>query len=121
MAFFFLTLLFMYIGRKLGWSLSRSVLYTAPVAAAVVLALALGVLVAFGMRGLLNWQQPGAVLRWIMGYALGAYVSIPNYGLLVPSSIPEAEVPRHNLISSVPELSYLATTIALAFFVPYGT
>ncbi len=72
-----------------------------------------------GMRGLLDWQQPGAVLRWIMGYALGAYVSVPNFGLLNESTIPEHAAGRHNLTSNLPLLAYIAMSVALAFLLPY--
>ncbi len=69
MTFFFFALGFMSGGRKLGWALSRAMLYNAPVADAVTLSLAWGIVVAGAMRAVLNWQEPGAVLRWIMGYA----------------------------------------------------
>lgn len=39
MTFFFLALVFMWIGGKLGWVLSRAVLYITPVAAIVALSL----------------------------------------------------------------------------------
>jgi hypothetical protein len=96
MTFFFIALGVMYVGRKLGWALSKSVLYTAPLAASIVLCVVWGVAVAAAIRGLIDWQQPGAVLRWIMGYALGGYVAIPNFGLLN-----EAIVTRYSLAADV--------------------
>ena len=63
---------------------------------------------------------PGAISRWIFGYALGAYIAIPNYGLVLEATIPDAHVPRHRIISRVPLLAYLAGTVALAHFVPFA-
>jgi hypothetical protein len=85
----------------------------------IMLCIFWGVGVAVLMRILLNWQQPGAVLRWLMGYALAAYVSIPNYGLLDESSIPEHAILRHKMISNLPLFSYIAAAVALAFTFPY--
>ena len=119
MAFFLLALIFMFVGRKLGWALSKSLLYTAPLFIALVLATLWGGLVAFGMRELLNWQQPGAILRWLMGYALGAYVAVPNYGLLVPPTIPDKATSRHDLVLNVPAVVYIGASIAFAYLLPY--
>jgi hypothetical protein len=119
MTFFFFALGFMWGGRKLGWALSRALLYNAPVAVAVTLSLAWGIVVAGAMRAVLNWQEPGAVLRWIMGYALAAYVAIPNFGLLVESSIPGDATRRHALVSNLPLITYITVAVVFAFAIPY--
>jgi hypothetical protein len=41
------------------------------------------------MDVLIGWLHPNVVIKWIMGFALAAYVAIPNYGLLQESSIPD--------------------------------
>jgi hypothetical protein len=117
--FIILSLLSMYIGRRLGWALSRGVFYTVPMAISIMLCVLWGVGVAGLMRILLNWQQPGTVLRWLMGHALAAYVAIPNYGLLDQSSIPQYAVLRHNMISVIPSLSYIVAAVIFAFVFPY--
>ncbi len=119
MAFFFIALGFMYFGRKLGWALSRAALYTAPLAASIVLCVLWGVAIAAAIRGLITLSDPGLVLRWIMGYALGSYVAIPNFGLLYESTIPPQAQRRHLLISSVPLLVYIASSLALGYLLPY--
>ena len=118
MAFFFIAFGFMYVGRKLGWSLSKPALYTAPIMVSVVLCVVWGAAVAATIRGLIDWQQPGIILRWVMGYALGAYVAVPNFGLLAESSIPAHAQNRHALISTLPSLVYVASSVALAFLLP---
>ena len=70
MTFFLLMSAFMYVGRRLGWSFSKAVLYRASLALAAMAAIAWGVLTAVPVREMLDWQHPGAVLRWVMGYAL---------------------------------------------------
>ena len=118
MVFFFTALAFMYFGRRLGWTLSKTMLYTIPIGGSVVLCIVWGVAIAAAIRGLINWQQPGTVLRWWMGYALGGYVSIPNFGLINEGSIPPHAQTRHALISNLPSLVYIACSVALAFLFP---
>ena len=116
--FISLALLFMFIGRWVGWALSKAVLYTVLMAVYIALCVLWGVGVAVAMRILLNWQQPGAVLRWLMGYALAAYVAAPNFGLFYESSIPEHAVPRHIMISTLPWVSYIVAAVTFAFVFP---
>lgn len=71
------------------------------------------------MRALLNRQQPGTVLRWVMGYALAAYVAMPNYGLLAEASIAANAAPRHALVSNLPLIAYVGAAIVFAFAFPY--
>jgi hypothetical protein len=114
MVFFFIAAIFMYVGRKIGWSLSKSVLYTAsPVVAGIVSAI-WGVGVAVSMFCLIRWQVPNLVLKIIMGYALGGYVSIPNFGLFQEGSILEEAKPRHLMISTWPPVAYLVTIVTLS-------
>lgn len=119
MAFFFIAFGFMYIGRKLGWALSRAVLYTMPIPASILICVLWGVAIAAAIRGLIILLEPIFILRWIMGYALGAYVAIPNFGLLDESTIPHHAQRRHLLISLLPSLAYIASSLALAFLLPY--
>jgi len=111
MAFFLLAIAFLYVGRKVGWALSRGVLYTAPVVAALSACVVWGVIVALVVHGLIDWQQPGLIVRLVMGYALGAYVSIPNFGLFNEATIPDHAGPRHALVSAVPFALYAVTLI----------
>lgn len=104
----------MYVGRKIGWALSKSILYTAPPIAAGIVSAIWGVGVALSMFCLILWQEPNIVLRIIMGYALGWYVAIPNFALLQEGSIPEEAKPRHLMISCWPPVAYIVTMLTLS-------
>lgn len=102
-------LVFMYVGRRIGWVFSRGVLYRAPIPLSILGTLIWGVLVGFAMSRLIGALHPNVWLKWILGFTLGAYVAIPNYGLFQDSSIPDSELPRHLIISNAPLLMYVAT------------
>ena len=112
MWFALVAFIFMYVGRQLGWTLSKVFLYPAPFALSVVGAVAWGIAVGITMSGLIGWLHPNAVFKWVLGFALGAYVAIPNYGLFSKSSIPDSEQPRHLLISNLPVVTYIITEFA---------
>jgi len=60
-----------------------------------------------------DWlADPGTVLKWILGFALGACVAIPNYGLFAESTIPDSGLPRHSMISNLPLVTYVVTEFA---------
>jgi len=103
----------MYVGRKLGWWLSHSVLYTARTWVAAFVCVFWAVAVAGGIYGLIGWQDPGLVIRLVLGYALGAYVAIPNYGLVGESTVPTEARPRHEMVSGLPLGAYAAGLIAV--------
>jgi hypothetical protein len=117
MKFFFLALLFMFIGRKAGWALSKNILYSASFIVAIALCLIWGCGIALLMQYLINWHQPSLFLKIIMGYALGGYIAIPNFGLILESSIPASEKPRHSLVSVVPLISYIVLMVILGFVI----
>jgi hypothetical protein len=120
MAFFLLAIVFLWVGRKLGWFLSRAVLYAAPAGLAIAVCVAWGAGVAEVVRLLIDYQQPGVILRWVMGYALGAYVAVPNFGLLVESTVPDYARGRHLMVSTLPQCVYIVASIVLAFFMPHA-
>jgi hypothetical protein len=74
-----------------------------------------GGIVASLVYALIQWRQPGLVLKIIMGYALGAYVSIPSFGLLDDASIPDSARSRHTVVSAIPLLTYILFMIAFPF------
>jgi hypothetical protein len=111
-AFVFAALVFMMIGRQLGWLFSKAFLHRSPIFLSVWGAILWGASVGMAVSGLIGWLHPGTTLRWIMGFALGAYVAIPNYGLFSESTIPDSDLPRHVMIKSVPLLSYVLTEFA---------
>lgn len=112
MWFVLAAILFMFIGRKAGWRLSRT-LYRSNSLVAALGAVAWGILIAFCVSGLIEWQHPGYILKWIFGFALGAYVAIPNYGLLNEATLPIESVGRHTLVKQVPFVVYILAEIAI--------
>lgn len=113
MVFFFIAIIFMYIGRKIGWAISKGALYTTSTGTAIVACVIWGCAVALSIFGLIRWQEPNIILKIIMGYALGGYVAVPNFGLVNQATIPEQGMSRHRLISSVPFITYTITSAAL--------
>ena len=114
-AFVLFSIILLYLGRRLGWGLSKNVLYSSPVALALVLCLLWGVAVASAIHALIAWHHPNLVLKIIFGFMLGGYVAIPNYGLVAESTIPPEAMPKHNLISILPLCVYILVSIAFAW------
>jgi hypothetical protein len=119
MAFFLGVLFSTWIGRKIGWAISRGLLYSTNVAVCFVVCVIWGLGTAYALRVFMLATNPGLLLK-IFGYGGGAYVSIPNYGLLNESTIPETEMPRHVLIKGVPFLVFIVASVVFAFFISVG-
>jgi len=113
MWFFFAAIVFMLVARKIGWWLSRAFFYeTKNDGLAITGTVVWGIVVALCISRLIEYQHPGTIMKWIFGFALGAYVAIPNYGLFNASSIPYEAARRHNLISNVPFVTYILAEVA---------
>ena len=115
MIFVLFTLIGMYFFRKIGWLLSRNVLYGANGAVVVFVCILWGAGIAYLLHLLIAWQNPNLILKIIFGYGFGLYISIPNYGLLNESSIPLIKKNRHLLIKAVPFFVFIITSILFAF------
>jgi len=117
MAFVLLAMVYMYCGRRLGWALSKRLLYPIPEPGSVLISIAWGGIIAFAICILIEWQHPNLILRIIFGYMLGAYVAIPNYGLLNEATIPTEEKTKHERLYTWPLLTYIATSLVCAWVV----
>lgn len=113
--FVFLAFVFMFVGRKVGWILSRGVLYRLAIGMTALLCLLWGVAGAFIIHILIAWQHPNLIVKIVFGYMLGAYVAVPNYGLVSESSIPLHAVQKHNIISLLPVFAYIAASIGFGW------
>ncbi len=69
---------------------------------------------AYALRLFILAEHPGLALK-IFGYAAGAYISFPNFGLLDESTIPDYEMPRHVFIKGVPMLLYIIASVVFTF------
>jgi hypothetical protein len=115
MIFVLLAIALAYAGRRLGWALSKHVLYFSPGAMLLALCFLWGTGVALAVHALITWQHPNIILKIIFGFLLGAYVAIPNYGLIAESSIPPDATPKHNLILMLPLWVYIFVSVAFAW------
>jgi hypothetical protein len=118
MPFFFAAIAFLFLGRKIGWFVSRAFLYPASLWMGTILSIGWGIGVAITVHGMISWGHPGVIMRWILGYALGAYVSIPNFGLVDDNSVPSHAQLQHMIISNLPLIVYIIGSIVFAFTFP---
>ena len=114
MLFFIIVFVCQLIGRKIGWTLSRAILYAAPMAVTATICVIWGVGLAFAYRLLVVHFHPGIILK-VLGYGSIAYVSVLNYGLINESTIPEDKLPIHHLIGSVPVFAFIIASIVFGF------
>jgi hypothetical protein len=110
--FVFASLVFMYAGRRLGWALSKGFFYSVPPLLSAIGTIIWGIVVGWGISSLIGWEHPNLIVKWIMGFALGAYVAVPNYGMIQESTIPDSELARHIMISFVSLIAYVVTEFA---------
>jgi hypothetical protein len=55
-------------------------------------------------------------MKIIFGYLRGAYISIPNFGLVNESTIPEHRIYHHRLIGNVTIWVYIVSIVLLEIF-----
>jgi len=118
MVFFFGITFAMVVGRKIGWALSRNLLYSSGFVVCIIICLLWSVGLAYGLRHFILSAQPGWLLK-IFGYGAGAYVSVPNYGLVDTSTIPPRERARHDFLTGVPPLIFAVASVVFAFAVSH--
>jgi hypothetical protein len=95
--------------RRWGWWLSKR-LYFSSLPVVIVLCVGWGVFIALVLHHLIGRYDP-SLLAKCFGYCVGAYVSIPNFGLIAEASIPASAQPRHALIEVLPFVTYVAMSI----------
>ena len=99
--FVFVALVTAFVGRKLGWTISKRLIYRTPLAIALLITGCWGLVVGLWVHIMIATFHPGRVSKWIFGFALGAYVSNPSFGLFDESTMPNSVMLRHRLISTV--------------------
>lgn len=114
MIFLFGCLIALLIGRRLGWAISRNLLYSSGWFVCVVVCVAWGVGLAYGVRLFIIVTNPGLLLK-IFGYGAGIYISIPNYGLIADSTVAESEMPRHVVVKGLPWVLFIFASVIFAF------
>lgn len=114
-AFVLFSLVLLYLGRKLGWWLSKASLYDDPLPVVLIECVIWGGLVAYLMHDLIIWHRPHWILRWVFGFGVGSYVSVPSFGLIRDDTIPEHARSRHEMVSMLPMWVFILASVGLAF------
>ncbi len=115
--FILISLAGLYIFRKIGWFVSRNFLYSSSIIIVIIFGIIWGSGIAYVFRLLINKLEPNIVIKIIFGYGVGTYVSIPNYGLLAQSTIPNQAEIKHFLISYLPLLIYIVSCVIFGFII----
>jgi hypothetical protein len=115
--FFFGCLFATLIGRRIGWMLSRRVLYASSWTVSIILCFGWACGVAYGLRLFILAMHPGLILK-VFGYGAGMYISIPNYGLVDEATIPESGRSRHEFIKGVPMVLFIVASVIFALVIP---
>jgi hypothetical protein len=113
MVFFFGCIFLVFMGRKVGWMLSRRFLYSHGAIASGYMCLLWGASVACVLQLMMLGTGPGLLLK-LFGYWAGLYVATPNYGLLAVNTIPPEMMPRNTMIGALPKVSFIAISILFA-------
>jgi len=100
--------------NRIGWGVSRIVLYPGPWVICIPLLVLWGIAIAWGFRHLVLWAHPGWILGFVL-FGMAAYVSVPNYGLFAEGTIPEYVRPRHITISNLALLVFLVCSLLFVF------
>ena len=114
-AFVLFSIVVLYLGRRFGWWLSKASLYGDPLPVILVECVIWGCLAAYLTHALIIWHRPHWILKWVFGFGVGSYVSSPNFGLVMESSIPDYAYPRHFTITNLPFLAFIIVSVGLSF------
>lgn len=117
--YFVISILILIIGRLWGWRISRLFLYRDPLPWCIIFCAVHGMATAILITQMLSAFHPPLWAKIVFGYCLGAYVSIPNFGLMDESTLTDAEKPRHLLVHLVPFSVYIFSSVLLYFFAQY--
>jgi len=117
MIFIIVAIVGMLIARKIGWSISKLLLYPLTMIFSAILCFIWGIIIAFLIAELISWQNPYIIIKIIFGYGLGAYVAVPNYGLISETTISRSELSKHYMIKLLPLSSYIIFSIVFAFLI----
>ena len=105
----------MYVLRKTGWYFSKKIYVKFSYFLTVIFCIVWGYATALIVGFLIFKYDPNIVVKIIFGYAMGAYMSIPNFGLLSESSVPLEAQKKHKTLSSLPLIIYIVVLVIYAF------
>jgi hypothetical protein len=115
-AFFFCAIvILLLLARRLGWLLSKRMLYFSADAALLIVCALWGIAVGVVVDALIQWLDPYWLLKWIFGYAMGAYASSPSFGLMSEATLPPGMAARYGVMTNGPVLVYVVALVVLHF------
>lgn len=101
--------------RRIGWFISKNFLYWTKISFLIIGTIIWSLLVAYLLHILIQWQNPGLIIKIIFGYGFGAYLSIPDYGLFAKNTMSDEDQIRNTLITFVSLITFILLSIAFAF------
>jgi hypothetical protein len=114
MAFPVIMVLLLWPIRKIGWMFSPF-LYRINIRVCIILLTLWGIVVGF-LVGILDWNlKPNIILKIIFGFFEGLYLSSPNFGLLIKSTVPLEAQNRHKVISHYPQAIFAIIVLVMFY------
>jgi len=114
MLFAFCILVGIYVGRKIGWALSKAILYPAPLGITTVVCILWGLGMAVLVHLAITLLKPGLIMK-VISYGAGGYVATPNFGLFTEDTLPLEIQGRHQFVTSLPFVLFVLASLVLAF------
>jgi hypothetical protein len=102
--FLFVGSIALFLGRKIGWWISRNFLYAIPFIPMFIACVLWSAVLAFFYRNLVLHYSPNLILK-IIGYGAGTYTAIANYALFAGIPDPDGQR-RDDAISNIGMVSF---------------
>ena len=101
--------------RRMGWFISKNFLYRTNITIVIIASIFWGILISYLIHKLIIWQNPGLIIKIILGYGFGAYLSVPDYGLFNENTLSEEATIKHTIITFVSLGIFILSSIVFAF------
>jgi len=102
--------------RRIGWAISKNILYVMPLLFSIVLTIGWAFLISYLLHILIRWQNPNIIVKILLGYGFGVYLAIPNFALFDLNTLPPEEIKRTAFIYGASLGMFILGSIFLAFF-----
>jgi hypothetical protein len=115
--YYFLLLFFIIspLFNRVGWRLSKNILYFSPTFISVSLTLVWGFLVFIIFNGVTNYFKPNFYFGLIYSLANGMYCANPAFGLFNENTLTADVLMKHKLINSVGIIIFIVLTLSNAY------
>jgi len=116
---YYLLLLFFIISpllNRVGWKLSKNILYFSPTFISVILTLVWGFGVFIIFNGVTYYFKPNVYFGLIYSLLNGMYCANPAFGLFEEDTLTADVLTKHKLINSVGIIIFILLTLSDAIF-----